>query len=250
MSASSRPCPWVQTRRLQLREFSWIDEFDLVQMHKDARIRQLLVDDEPLDRPDMARAFIRFVRKSYTEHPGLGIWAAEHLRATLSKEDLQRPEVREALSDEALERAARIRPFFVGWFNLMPMSGHPLEVELGSRLKPEVWGTGFAIEGGELLLEHAFNTLKLKRIFAVSHIDHKPARFVVATLGFSDQGIEDYCGTPARHYLLERDYWLAWRRVSRRKRIRHGIAFSHHDCVSIRATPTAQDDRFSEETTL
>lgn len=232
MSGNSiHPPSWLQTRRLRLREFAWNDSYDLVQMHRDPRVRQLLVDDEPLDRPEMANAFIRFVQKTYKEHPGLGIWAAEQMRATLSKEDLQRTEVREALSDEALERAAMVRPHFAGWFNLMPMSNCPLEVELGSRLKPEVWGSGFAIEGGELLLDHAFDTLERERVYAVSHVDHRSAYFVVATLGFSDQGIQDYCGTPARHYVLYRDHWLDWRRLSRRQRIRHGVAI----CESGRA---------------
>jgi len=215
------PAPWLQTPRLRLREFVWNDNYDLVQMHKDQRVRELLVDDEPLDKPEIAHAFIRFVRSIYEERPGLGIWVAEQMRAALSKTDLQRPEVREALSDAALERAARVRPRFAGWFNLMPMSSRPREVELGSRLKPEVWGTGFSIEGGELLLNHAFDTLGLERVYAVSHVDHRSAHFVVTTLGFSDRGVQDYCGTLARHYRIEKKHWLVWRRLPRRQRMRH-----------------------------
>ncbi len=221
------PGPWLQSRRLRLREFCWNDGFNLVRMHEDSRVRELLVDDEPLDSLERAFAFIRFVQKTYEQRPGLGIWAAEQMRATLSKADLQRVEVRESLSDEALERAAIARPRFVGWFNLMPMSSRPEEVELGSRLKAEVWGSGFAIEGGEMLLDHAFGSLGRERVFAVSHVDHRSARFVVTTLGFSDAGIQDYCGVPAQHYCIEKEQWFLWRRLSRRQRKRHAIVASN-----------------------
>ncbi|WP_456412307.1 GNAT family N-acetyltransferase [Thiolapillus sp.] len=220
---SPYPEPWLHSRRLRLREFVWNDSYNLVQMHREPRVRELLVDDEPLDRIETALAFIRFVQNVYEKHPGLGIWVAEQMRAALSDKDLQRPDVREALSDEALRRAAVLRPRFSGWFNLMPMSNQPREVELGSRLKPEVWGSGIAMEGGEMLLNHAFETLERERVYAVSHVDHRSARFVVAALGFSELGIRDYCGMPALHYCLEKEHWFSWRSLSRRERMRHAF---------------------------
>ena len=41
----------------------------------------------------------------------------------------------------------------------MPMAERPGEVEIGSRLLPLAWGGGLALEGGELLLDHAFERL-------------------------------------------------------------------------------------------
>ncbi|MEM6992771.1 MAG: GNAT family N-acetyltransferase [Myxococcota bacterium] len=48
---------------------------------------------------------------------------------------------------------------FVGWFHLRPSVADASVLELGYRLRREVWGRGLATEGGRALVEYAFTTL-------------------------------------------------------------------------------------------
>lgn len=228
MNITTLPTPWLTTKRLRLREFSIADSYALVRMHKDPRVRALLVDDEPLDRHAVVNELIVRLQALYRQHEGLGIWCAEHMVAVLNVSDLERPEVceemRESLSSSVLASLLQPQPRFAGWFNLVPMSGRPQEVELGSRLLPEAWGTGLALEGGELLLEHAFNTLGRDRVWAVGHIANRSVRYCVMALGFKDIGVQGYEGKPAQYFLINESHWRQWRDLPRKKRQRWAVA--------------------------
>ncbi len=236
MNAGASPAPWLATERLRLREFSLADRYALVEMHKDPRVRALLVDDHPLDQHTVVHELIVRLQTLYRQHEGLGIWCAERMVAALDVDELARPGMREevskTLSPSALARLLQPRPRFAGWFNLMPMTRQPKEVELGSRLLPEVWGTGLALEGGELLLAHAFNTLGRDRVWAVGHIAHRSVRYCVIALGFEDRGVRDYEGGPAQHYVIDADRWRQWQTLPRKDRQRRAVAacraFGHH----------------------
>jgi RimJ/RimL family protein N-acetyltransferase len=221
------PSPWLTTKRLRLREFSLADRYALVRMHKNPRVRALLVDDEPLDRHAVVHELIVRLQVLYRQHEGLGIWCAEHMVTALDAADLERPEMREKvaemLSPSALESLLQPRPRFAGWFNLMPMSGQPEEVELGSRLLPEVWGIGLALEGGERLLSHAFDTLGRERVWAVGHIENHSVRYCVTALGFEDRGVRDYEGKSAQYYVIDEPHWRQWRNLSRKHRQRRAV---------------------------
>jgi len=230
VSATKFSEPWLQTDRLCLREFTLADRYALVAMHKNPRVRALLVDDQPLDHHVVAHELIVRLQKYYRQHEGLGIWCAEHQVATLSAADLERPEVREALSASVLAKLAKPKRRFVGWFNLMVMTAQPEEVELGSRLLPKAWGTGLALEGGELLLKHAFNTLGRHRVWAVSHIEHRSVRYCTAALGFESYGVRDYEGKPAQHYVIDKSHWRQWQTLPRRDRQRYAVTVCREFC--------------------
>ena len=217
------PEPWLKTERLRLREFSLADRDALVAMHKDPRVRALLVDDHPLERHTVTHNLILRLQEWYRQHEGLGIWCAEQMVATLKDSDLERPEVREVLSPSALAKLARPQPRFAGWFSLMLMTDQPEEVELGSRLLPAVWGVGLALEGGEALLEHAFNTLERERVWAAAHPDHRPVRYCVTALGFEEHGTGEYEGSTACYYLINKTRWRQWRKLPRRQRQRRAV---------------------------
>lgn len=224
MSTPASPAPWLTNERLRLREFSLADRHALVRMHKDPRVRALLVDDQPLDRHAVVHEFIVRLQKLYRQYEGLGIWCAERMVAALDASDLARPEVREMLSPSMLARLVEPRPRFAGWFNLMPMSVRPDEVELGSRLLPEAWGTGLSLKGGQLLLEHAFNTLGRDRVWAAGHIANRGVRYCVTALGFEDRGVQEYEGKPAQHYVIDVSRWRHWQTLSRKAQQRHAVA--------------------------
>ena len=70
-------CPWLASPRLRLREFAAHDLAELARMHRDPRVRALLVDDLALDDVTVAARFIGGMQTFYRQHEGTGIWCAE-----------------------------------------------------------------------------------------------------------------------------------------------------------------------------
>jgi RimJ/RimL family protein N-acetyltransferase len=97
-------------------------------------------------------------------------------------------------------------------------------VELGCRLLPAAWGTGLALEGGERLLDHAFDALRLQRVWALCHPQHDSVRYCVYTLGFCDRGVRPLDGVDTRHFVITRQAWQERRRQPRRERLRRALA--------------------------
>lgn len=222
-AAAGSRMPWLATRTLLLREFCDTDRHDIVRMHREPRLRQLLIDDQPLHRHDVAAEFLRRLQALYRRHEGLGIWRADRLQPLLGERELQDPQLQQALSPTALAELAQPRPQFAGWFSLMPMEGAAGEAELGCRLLPGAWGSGLALEGGEQLLGHAFQRLALRRVWALCHPQHRSVAYCVLALGFDDHGVLTLDGRPVRHYAIERDAWLPQRGRPRRERVRAAL---------------------------
>lgn len=209
--------------RLRLREFKPSDRDAIVAMHRDRRVREWLVDDFPLHDARWAHEFIERMQRYYREHPGLGIWCAERWEPALSEAELADPQVRDALSDEALLALAEPQPRFAGWFNLMRITDRPEEIEIGCRLVPGEWGSGLVHDGGELLLDKAFDVLRLQRVWGICHPMHRPVQHVLRTLGFRDDGERPCAGTPARWFVIDAEDWSRARRQPRRARMREAL---------------------------
>jgi RimJ/RimL family protein N-acetyltransferase len=218
------PTPWLVMPRLRLREFAPCDREALVRMHREPRVRALLVDDAPLERYDVAALLIERLQTLYRSHEGLGIWHAERRLEPPSAQQLAEWAQQHDLSPALLQSLADARHEFIGWFNLMPMPQRAGEVELGARLLPAAWGSGLAMEGGEHLLRHAFESLLRPRVWAVCDPRHEAVRCVLFALGFEDQGVRDYEGARARHYVLEVARWERVMRHPRRERLRAALA--------------------------
>ncbi len=76
---------------------------------------------------------------------------------------------------------------FVGWFHLRPGSveteGDIFNPELGYRLRPEYWGRRLATEGGDALVDHAFDQLGASSVYAETMAANAASRSVMAKLG-------------------------------------------------------------------
>lgn len=204
----TRPGLICRSERLLLREFTPADAADVQALHADPRVRALLPDEQPLHEPRWAANFVACLADFYRRHEGLGIWRCDVPLA--SGQDN---------SHEA----------FAGWFSLMPM--HPGadasalgvcggDVELGSRLLPLHWGSGLSLAGGELLLRHAFERLRVRAVWGVCHPDNHPARACLAALGFAPQGQALYEGQPSDHHALVAADWADLQPLSHRERLR------------------------------
>lgn len=208
---------WAQTERLALREFSLDDHDALLHMHREPRLRAHLVDDYPLHESAVVRIFLERMALLYRRHEGLGIWHTT-LRAP--------------------------RPVFAGWFNLMPMAERPGEVELGSRLLPLAWGSGLALEGGELLLGHAFERLGLAQVWGICHPANRSAQAVLAALGFDELGVMRYDGGNASHWRIGMNAWRALRNTPPGTRLRRALrSRARHLAVPPAASRTPTDEQ-------
>lgn len=189
--------------QLALREFTASDAADIQALHADPRVRALLPDEQPLHEPRWAETFAACLGDFYRRHPGLGIWRC-------------------AVPADGAEQ-------FAGWFSLMPVQASPGtaafglqagDAELGSRLTPEHWGSGLALSGGEVLLAHAFDTLRLPTVWGICHPDNRAALGCLAALGFSPRSRAPYEGQLSDYHALDAATWSQVRTLSRRERLR------------------------------
>ena len=82
---------------------------------------------------------------------------------------------------------------FLGWWALAIDDEDAGTAELGYRLRRDAWGRGYATEGSRALLEHAFTTLGLPRVWAVTMAVNTPSRRVMERLGM--RHVRTYVGT-------------------------------------------------------
>lgn len=76
------------------------------------------------------------------------------------------------------------------------------DIELAYRLARPAWGLGIASEAGAALVDHAFRTVGLPRLVAVTYPENRPSQRVLEKLGFVRQGTVEYRGVQAVRYVL------------------------------------------------
>jgi RimJ/RimL family protein N-acetyltransferase len=77
------------------------------------------------------------------------------------------------------------------------------DIELAYRLTRAAWGRGIASEAAAALIEYAFSALKLRRLVAVTYPENRASQRVLEKLGFERQGLVEYRGVQALHYVLD-----------------------------------------------
>lgn len=76
----------------------------------------------------------------------------------------------------------------IGIISLMEIDYKNRNAEIGCWLGKNFWGQGLCQEAVELMLNFAFNTLKLKRIWAKVVHPNKRAQMVLREVGFKYEG--------------------------------------------------------------
>ena len=142
----------ISTPRLRLRELTTSDVDELVALDADPEVMRFLTNGKPTARSTVADVHLPWDLDVYARHPGLGRYAAE-------------------LDDGT----------FVGWFALTPREGGALE--LGYRLRREVWGSGLATEGSLALLAYAFARPETAWVYAETMAVNRPSRRVLERIG-------------------------------------------------------------------
>ena len=160
----------IDTQRLLLRPFTEADLDDLAALHGDSSVMRYIDDGRPVPAEVVAAKTLPGILRQYTELPsGLGS------RAIIEK----------ATGD------------FVGWVSLAPASSVGLSVdlsvdftvgsaaglELGYRLRPTKWGTGYASEAARAVVDFAFGQLGAERIVATTMTVNVGSRRVMEKAG-------------------------------------------------------------------
>jgi len=111
---------------------------------------------------------------------------------------------------------------FIGFVGLLSqdetsaLPNAPL-VEIGWRLAPEFWGSGYAPEAAKQALAYAFNTLSLSEVYSFTALQNESSRRVMVQVGMRNTH-QDFDHPKlavdhplARHclYKITKDQWLA-----------------------------------------
>jgi RimJ/RimL family protein N-acetyltransferase len=156
---ASPPAEGIETARLRLRRWRDDDLDELARLNRDPRVvRYLTPGGRPMSRNETEAQLRRF-RRHWEEH-GFGIWAAEE------------------------RECGRL----VGRIGLAHHRLWPSEPEVGWKLAPDVWGRGYASEGGAASLRHAWETLDTRRVVSIVHPDNARSIRVIERLGLSLDG--------------------------------------------------------------
>lgn len=162
------PAPWLQTLRLDLREFVAADFDDIHRLNQDPRVMRYIGDGKRSTRGEVAGA-MRRIRRNYRRYPGLGNWRASR----------------------------RDSGAYIGWFSLKYIP-RTVEVEVGYRLLHAAWGQGYATEGARELVRYGFDSVGLHRIIGVTHPDNHASQRVLLKAGLAEAGWGRYYGERLR----------------------------------------------------
>lgn len=77
---------------------------------------------------------------------------------------------------------------WLGWWCLGVDDADPAAAELGYRLRRTAWGHGYATEGSRALLDHAFATAGVSRVWGVTMAVNAGSRRVMEKLGMVPAG--------------------------------------------------------------
>ena len=95
---------------------------------------------------------------------------------------------------------------FIGCCGLRPYRPEKHVFELGVHLRPSYWGSGYASEVADAVIEYAFTRLAAHALFAGHNPNNEKSRRLLMKLGFAYTGDEYYAATGLMHpsYLLTR----------------------------------------------
>ena len=149
----------MQTERLVLRRFTADDAELLIELDSDPAVMRYLTGGEPTATEVVRERDLPSVLAGYEKWGGnFGLFAA-HEKNTGA---------------------------FIGWFCLRPEPGGPTdEVELGYRLRQEVWGKGYATEGSRALLRKAFTELDVRTVWGATMSVNLSSQKVMEKVGMT-----------------------------------------------------------------
>ncbi|ROH91054.1 N-acetyltransferase [Stagnimonas aquatica] len=147
----------LRSARLQLRRFELADLPLLQRLNSDPEVMRYLGGPEA---PEDTRTMLEGrILSYYQEQPGLGVWAS-------------------------IERHSGA---CIGFHLLNHIRGESL-IQVGYRLFPQYWGSGYATEMSVALLRYGYTQLGLPSLCAITHPDNAGSQRVLLKSGLERQG--------------------------------------------------------------
>jgi RimJ/RimL family protein N-acetyltransferase len=143
---------FLATDRLILRRLTEVDVDHLVALDSEPEVMAYLSGGPPTPRGDV-EALLGELITDYARYRGLGRYAA-------------------------IEKATGE---FIGWMSIR--SDGSDEVDLGYRLRTSAWGKGYATEGARALIDAAFTTYGIARVYATTMAVNARSRAVMERVG-------------------------------------------------------------------
>jgi ribosomal-protein-alanine N-acetyltransferase len=162
----------IETARLRLRRLRPSDEADLVALDSDPDVMRYVGSPPGVKPPAETRERAR--QRITADHGPLGFWRVE----------------------------SRAEGAFYGVTALIRMPTGD-DIELAYRLTRAAWGRGIASEAAGAMVEYAFRVVGLPRLVAVTYPENRASQRVLDKLGFTRQGLVEYRGVQALHFVLD-----------------------------------------------
>ena len=159
------PFPILTTERLTLRQLVINDEREIFTLRSDSEINKYL-DRQLSNTIDDARNFINKVNENINKNDSL-YWAI-------------------TLSDKNV---------LIGTICLFSFSDETDKCEIGYELLTNFQGQGIMTEAVEKVIDFAFNTIKVQKIEAFSHIDNQSSIKLLEKFSFKDSNKPDKTDT-------------------------------------------------------
>lgn len=155
MMRRARTDPFLETPRLFLRCFTPDDAPLLYDLDSDPEVMRYISQGQPTPLATIEEEVLPRWLAWYKKGQNMGYWAAHE----------------QASGD------------FIGWFHFRPARYTPDAMELGYRLKRNVWGRGYATEGSTALLHKAFTEWEVAYVVATTLEANKASQRVMEKCG-------------------------------------------------------------------
>jgi RimJ/RimL family protein N-acetyltransferase len=170
----------LETEHLRLRPLKRTDAEHLLELDTDPEVRRYVHFGAPPTLADVEAALPRMLSRFGSPPVEPTFWAVE-------------------------ERSTGV---FAGWFHLRPAS-EPGILELGFRLRRQVWGRGYATEGARALVHRAFQHLHTERVEAIALVTNAASIRVMKKIGLRFRKRFLFGGKlPVVRYALERKTYI------------------------------------------
>ena len=168
--------PKLETKRLRLRPPSWDDFPHILKLGSNPNVMRFINNSQTQTPAEARKDLERRIRQT-NRHTGY--WVTEH----------------------------KDQDAFVGWMALKRLN-RTRDYEIGSRFMEEFWGQGLATEAGEVVLDYAFQSLKLSYVVAVAQEHNFASTRVLEKLGLEKEGEGIFYNTECVYYKITQDkYW-------------------------------------------
>jgi RimJ/RimL family protein N-acetyltransferase len=176
--------PELETARLRLRRFVAEDADWAWELDCDPEVMRFINGGIPRLRDEFDQVSLPRLLQSYAPGPQFGFWSA------------------------TLRTSGR----WIGWFHLRPEKEEPYEMDLGYRLRRDVWGQGLATEGSRELLQRAFTQWNVPRVIAHT-----------LTVNTASRRVMEKCGMRLEREFVFPESWLPGLSDEKRRAVRYGV---------------------------